>query len=157
MAGAACDGSTVSGNVTSQQAMYDLFCENSGNETTALQYADVPGVVTSSCYPSCATVNGYLTPFAFYSPQYSSLFAWRSIGNSSYNAGQFSLRHRSGGLMFDVNTTYSKSIDIGSNAERINEFEGLGLGSQIINSWFPNQLRAVSDFEATYQINTNWI
>jgi Carboxypeptidase regulatory-like domain len=157
IAGTACDGSTVTGNVTSLQAMYDLYCENAGNETTALEYADVPGVVTASCYPSCATINGQLTPFAFYSPQYSSLFTWRSIGNSAYNAGQFSLRHRSGGLAFDLNYTYSKSFDVGSNAERINQFEGFGFGSQIINSWFPNQLRAVSDYDATHQINANWV
>jgi hypothetical protein len=67
------------------------------------------------------------------------------------------LRHRSGGLAFDLNYTYSKSIDIGSNAERINEFEGFGFASQVINSWFPNQLRAVSDYDARHQINANWV
>ena len=49
----------------------------------------------------------------------------------------------SSGLTFDFNYTYSKSIDVGSNAERINEFEGGGFASQIINAWSPNQLRAV--------------
>jgi len=159
--GTACDGSAVTGNVTALQSMYDLFCENAGNETTGLQYADVPGIVpgipATSCYPSCATVNGQPHPFAFYSPQFSSLYAWRSIGNSNYNAGQFSLRHHSGGLAFDLNYTYSKSIDIGSNAERINEFEGFGFASQIINAWAPNQLRAVSDYDARHQINANWV
>jgi len=159
--GTACDGSAVTGNVTSLQAMYDLFCENNGNETTALEYLDVPGVAifdSPTCYPSCATINGKLTSgYDFYSPQFSSLFAWRSVGNSAYNAGQFSLRRHAGGLVFDLNYTYSKSIDIGSNAERINEFEGFGFASQIINAWFPNQLRAVSDFDATHQINANWI
>jgi len=57
----------------------------------------------------------------------------------------------------DINYTYSKSIDIGSNAERINEFEGSGFASQVINSWSPKQLRAVSDFDATHQINSNWV
>ena len=85
------------------------------------------------------------------------MFAWRSIGNSNYNAGQFSLRHRSGGLEFDLNYTYSKSIDEGSNAERISEFEGFGFGSQIINSWFPQQNRAVSDFDTTQIVNANWV
>lgn len=63
----------------------------------------------------------------------------------------------SGGLQFDFNYTFSKSIDIGSNAERINEFEGFGFGSQIINSWSPKQLRAVSDFDTKRQINANWV
>ena len=47
----------------------------------------------------------------------------------------------SDGLQFDLNYTYSKSIDIGSNAERINHFQGSGFASQVLNSWFPNQLR----------------
>jgi len=145
-------------NVTATQAMYDLFCNFKGNETTALELADVPGVITSSsCFPSCATIHGKVTPFAFYSPQFSSLFAWRSDGNSAYNGGQFSLRRHAGGLEFDINYTYSKSTDLGSNAERINEFEGVGFGSQIINSWIPNQNRAVSDFDTTHAINANWV
>jgi len=98
-----------------------------------------------------------VTPFVFYSPQFSSLFAWRSDGNSAYNGGQFSLRRHAGGLEFDINYTYSKSTDLGSNAERINEFEGVGFGSQIINSWIPNQNRAVSDFDTTHAINANWV
>ncbi len=111
-----------------------------------------------NCYPSCATINGTVTPYAFYTPQFSSLYAWRSTGNSAYNSGQFSLRHRANGLEFDLNYTYSKSIDLGSDAERVSLFEGLGFGaSQVINSWAPNQNRAVSDFDATHQLNANWV
>lgn len=149
-------------HVSATQAMYDLFCENKGNETTALEQADVPGVVAGwpagNCYPSCATIDGSVTPYAFYTPQFSSLYAWRSNGNSAYNSGQFSLRHRANGLEFDINYTYSKSFDLGSDAERTSLFEGLGFGSsQVINSWAPNQNRAVSDFDATHQINANWV
>ncbi|MFZ0420539.1 MAG: carboxypeptidase-like regulatory domain-containing protein [Candidatus Sulfotelmatobacter sp.] len=150
-----------SSTVTATQAMYDLFCNFSGNETTALELADAPGLIntgTNFCFPSCATIGGQLTQgYDFYSSQFSSLFAWRSIGNSAYNAAQFSLRHKSGGLEFDLNYTYSKSIDAGSNAERISEFEGFGFGSQIINSWFPQQNRAVSDFDTTHIVNANWV
>jgi hypothetical protein len=147
-----------SATVTATQAMYDLFCNFSGNETTALEVADAPGLITSTCFPACATIGGKPTSgYDFYSPQFSSLFAWRSVGNSAYNAGQFSLRHRAGGLEFDLNYTYSKSTDMGSNAERISEFEGFGLGSQIINSWFPQQNRAISDFDTTHIVNANWV
>ena len=160
--GALCGAQTTGGvpaNVTATQAMYDLFAFNAGNETTALEYADVPGLVSATgCYPACASVNGQQTPFTFYSPQYSSLYGWNTIGNSAYNAGQFSLRRRmSDGLQFDLNYTYSKSIDIGSNAERINHFQGSGFASQVLNSWFPNQLRGVSDFDNTHQFNANWV
>ena len=160
--GALCGAPTTGGvpaTLTATQAMYDLFAFNAGNETTALEYADVPGVVNAnSCYPACATINGQQTPYTFYSPQYSSLYGWNTIGNSAYNAGQFSLRRRmSDGLQFDLNYTYSKSIDIGSNAERINHFQGSGFASQVLNSWFPNQLRGVSDFDNTHQFNANWV
>ena len=43
------------------------------------------------------------------------------------------------GLQFDFNYTYSKSIDLSSDAERIGTFGGLG--AQIINTWSPNQFR----------------
>jgi hypothetical protein len=144
----------ISADVTNTQAMYDLFCRNRGNETTALEYADVPGLITGSCYPACS-VNG---SYAFYNPQYSSLYGWFSNGNSTYNAAQFSLRRRMvHGLEFDINYTFSKSIDAGSNAERINQFEGGGFASQVINSWYPKQLRAVSDFNNKHQFNANWV
>jgi hypothetical protein len=139
--------------LSATQAMYDLFCGFSGNETTALEVAD------GFCFPSCSQLAGQAgpQPYNYYSPQFSSLFAWRSVGNSAYNAAQFSLRHRAYGLEFDLNYTYSKSIDMGSNAERISEFEGFGLGSQIINSWFPQQNRAISDFDTRQIVNANWV
>ena len=148
---------TAPTNVTATQAMYDLFCTYGGNETTALEVADVPGLITASCYPACSVSNGG-GGYAYYNPQYSSLYGWFSNGNSSYNAAQFSLRRKMvHGLEFDINYTYSKSIDAGSNAERINQFEGGGFASQVINSWYPKQLRAVSDFNNTHQFNANWV
>ncbi len=144
--------------LTATQAMYDLFCNYSGNETTALELADSPGLIINTCFPACATIGGVLTQgYDYYSPQFSSMDAWRSVGNSSYNAAQFSLRHRAGGLEFDLNYTYSRSIDDGSNAERVSTFEGGGFASQILNSWFPRQNRAVSDFDTTQIVNANWV
>ena len=152
-------GAGVPANVTATQAMYDLFACFAGNETTALEIADVAdAVVAGSCFPACASINGVQTPFSFWSPQWSSLYGWMSNGNSNYHAAQFSLRHAmTRGLQFDFNYTFSKSIDAGSNAERINQFEGGGFASQVINSWYPQQLRAVSDFDTTHAINSNWI
>jgi len=151
---------TAPTNVSATQAMYDLFCTYQGNETTALEVADVPGLIQGSCYPACANVDGGFgsgNGYAYYNPQWSSLYGWFSNGNSVYNAGQFSLRRRmSHGLEFDINYTYSKAIDAGSDAERINQFEGGGFG-QVINSWSPKQLRAVADFDNTHQFNANWV
>jgi hypothetical protein len=149
-------GNFTLANYTATQAMYDSYACNVGNETTALFLADFPGI----CFPACSQLPGQTSaqPLNFFDSQWSSLYAWRSVGNSSYNALQVSLRKQvQGGLTFDVNYTYSKSIDVGSNAERINEFEGGGFASQIINAWAPNQLRAVSDFNNTHQLNANWV
>src|SRR5258708_29028144 len=158
-------GGIPSSSFNATQSMYDMFSCFAGNETTALFLADLPQPTLSlnatgpnPCVPSCATINGSTTPFAFFDDQWSSLYAWRSIGNSSYHGMQLTLRHAMAhGRQFDFNYTFSKSIDIGSNAERINEFEGFGFGSQIINSWSPNQLRSVSDFDTKHQLNANWV
>ncbi|HWY03635.1 MAG TPA: carboxypeptidase-like regulatory domain-containing protein [Candidatus Acidoferrum sp.] len=143
-----------SANYTATQAMYDMFSCYAGNETTALFIADL------NCTPACSQLPGQSAPqpFNFWDDQFSSLYAWRSIGNSAYNGLQLTLRHAmTSGLQFDFNYTFSKSFDIGSNAERINEFEGGGFFSQVINSWSPGQLRSVSDFDMKHQINSNWV
>ncbi|HZP63009.1 MAG TPA: carboxypeptidase-like regulatory domain-containing protein [Terriglobales bacterium] len=149
--GCAPGNSTFTGKPTATQAMYDMYSCFAGNETTALFVADLLGL------PGFATVNGVTGPTQLFDGQFSSLYAWRSIGNSSYHGLQLMLKRRmTSGLQFDFNYTLSKSIDIGSNAERINEFEGFGFASQVINSWSPKQLRAVSDFDTRHQINSNW-
>jgi len=137
----------------------NIYPPNYGNEIVALQAID------TACDPLCAQLPGQSAPrkYNFFLPQFSSLWAWRSSGNSSYNALNLSLRHAfSYGVQFDVNYTYSKSIDVGSNAERINLFDVVGnnvggFSSQVINSWAPNQLRGPSDYDMTHQINANWI
>jgi len=168
--GASCapGDANFTGSTTATQAMYDFFSCSLHNETFPLFITDVPSFAQSAlsgvnfgpggCYPSCATINGRITPNAFYQQQFSSLYGWRTIGNSSYNGLQLILRHGlTGGLQWDFNYTYSKSIDIGSNAERINQFEAFYQFDQVINSWSPNQLRAASDFDTTHQFNTNWV
>src|SRR4029077_7997328 len=105
------------------------------------------------------TINFY-SPSAglnsFFNKQYSSLYAWRSASNANYHAMQVSLRKRmSHGVQFDLNYTFSKSIDLASDAERISWVSGLG--GQIITSWSPKQLRAVSDYDSRHQFNANWI
>lgn len=151
-------------NVTVTQAMYESFACNVHNETLPLIFADVPGEFgTTGCYPLCATIPGQTnssgyTPYAFFNPQFTSLYAWRSAGTSSYHSLQLILRHgRSHGLQWDFNYTFSKSIDIGSSAERINSYDAYYQADQIINSWSPAQLRGVSDFDTTHQFNTNWV
>jgi hypothetical protein len=140
-------------SATATQNIYDLYYCNVGNETLALQTLD------AFCYPACAGPTG-TAQFSYYQPQFASLYGWQTRGNSNYNGLQLSLRHAmSAGLQFDFNYVYSKSIDVGSNAERVSQYEsnGLAYNSQVINAFSPDQWRAPSDFDATHQLNSNWV
>ncbi|MGA9062273.1 MAG: carboxypeptidase regulatory-like domain-containing protein [Terracidiphilus sp.] len=108
-------------------------------ETTSLADLDF------YCYYTCPQGT------RFWSSQFSSLYAWSSIGTSSYNALQFTLRHpASHGLTSDIGYTFSKSIDLGSEAERANEFsdDSFGSASAIQNSWNPKLNKGPSDFDS---------
>ncbi|MEJ7605406.1 MAG: hypothetical protein WKF37_03870 [Bryobacteraceae bacterium] len=52
-----------------------------------------------------------------------------------------------------MNYTWSKSIDLGSRAERDGS-RNLGL---LHNPWNPSQRKAVSDYDMTHQFNSNWV
>ena len=94
----------------------------------------------------------------FWQPQFSSLYAWNSIGMSYYNAGQFTLRHPiSHGLQADFSYTLSKSIDMGSDTERASEISNNGSFSNIINTWNPSLNRGVSDFDTKHLITFDWV
>jgi Carboxypeptidase regulatory-like domain len=134
-------------------AAFDLFCSGSRNETTPLQLFDAVGITDLNGGPGYLPLGKANT---FFNPQFSSLYAWRSMGFANYNAMEVTLRHpASHGIQFDFNYTFSKSIDLSSDAERIGLHSGLG--GQIINAWSPYQLRSVSDFDATHQFNANWV
>jgi hypothetical protein len=156
-------------------AIFDLFCGVAGVETTALQALDVPfvsgfgngGIPDATGDPNCGQTGHPLCqyypvggPNSFYNPQYVSLFTLRSIGFSNYHALQATLRHQmSHGVQFDFNYTFSKSIDLCSDAERTGNFGYLNFsgGCQMFNAWSPYLFRSVSDFDATHQMNANWI
>jgi Carboxypeptidase regulatory-like domain/TonB dependent receptor len=99
----------------------------------------------------------------FWQNQFSSLYALDTIGMSYYNAFQLMLRHpTTHGLQMDFNYTLSKSIDMGSDTERSNEF---GVNSQmggnsssfseILNTWRPYLNRGVSDFDTRHLITVD--
>jgi hypothetical protein len=144
-------------------AIYDMFCGFNLNETTGLFVLDYFGVSgTQQCTDQQGNTfacNSYVPSTgtnSFFNPQYSSLYGWRSNTNANYHAMQVNFRHpMSHGVQFDFNYTFSKSIDISSDATRIGAWGGLG--GQIINSWSPNAMRAVSDYDAKHQFNANWI
>jgi carboxypeptidase family protein len=147
-------GPLASGSMTATQAVYNQFLSNVGNETYALFNLDLPDSQTGAGL----NVPGHSYPsYRFYHDQYSALYSWRNIGKSDYNALQVTLHKRfTNGLQGDFNYTWSKSFDWTSQAERI-PTSGGNNGAQIMNTWNPSQLRGVSDFDATHQINANWI
>ncbi|MGC2172430.1 MAG: carboxypeptidase-like regulatory domain-containing protein [Candidatus Sulfotelmatobacter sp.] len=151
----------IPANPTATQNIYDLYYADSPNYTYALESLDAtfPGY---PCFPACST----LGPYAFWDDQFSSLFSWRTTGTSNYNGFQAMLRRHVAGLEFDLNYTYSKSLDENSNAERVSEYEnGTGIGSgsavaysgQVINSWDTKGLYGPSDYDTTHQLNANWV
>lgn len=134
---------TKTPGLSATQGVYDLFQRFAPDYTNTLSYLDI------RCVPACST----LGPNAMFNAQYSSLAAWRSLGNAAYHAGQISLRKYLGeGVQFDLNYTLSKSIDLASFPENSKNFAGL-----IVNTWAPEQMRAVSEYDMLHQFNGHFV
>jgi hypothetical protein len=152
-------------DILAPQSSYPL-CLNSGGTTTDLLQA-----VYANAGPQCGDlynetgenfdfdVAGYPTApktglFSMYNSQYSSLWDWRSIGWSNFNALEVSLRKQmSNGLLFGFNYTYSHSNDVESMSERGVHY----LTDSVINPWNIRQMYASSDFDLRHQINAYWV
>jgi hypothetical protein len=138
---------------TATQNIYNLYASQGGDYTTALQRLDTPGGT------NCCSIFG---PNAIFTPQFGSLAALRSRGTGSYHAMQWTVRKRfSGGVQFDFNYTWSKSIDLASIPEN-NQLTSAGLPAQInstsiINSWFTNDMKAVSDYDVQHLFSAFWV
>jgi len=129
------------GGYKGAQAYYAYFANNRGNETNALFAADTD--------PTASPAG---QSFRFFYPQTSSVYAQSTTGISSYNALQVSMRQAMKyGLEYDINYTYSKSMDEGSDPER----NGTS-GSTVINTFSPHQWYAPSDFDVRHNITANY-
>ncbi len=137
------DGMSATQNIYSLEWAPNRY---GAGETTALADLDF------SCNYGCPQGT------KFWQSQFSSLYAWDSIGMSSYNALQLTVRHPvSHGLQFDFSYTLSKSIDMGSDTERASEITGNGSFSSILNTWNPSLNRGVSDFDTRHLITYDWV
>jgi hypothetical protein len=140
----------VGGGNSATQNVYSIWLP--GNETGSLYMLDI------LCSPGCGGA-----PNRFWPRQYASMYAWSSTGNSSYNAGQITLRRKmSGGLQIELSYTFSRSIDMGSDSERtmFSSSTGTSAGSSfgaILNAWNPRLNRAVSDFDVRHLVSGNWV
>jgi len=90
----------------------------------------------------------------FVHPQYATFAAYSTIGSSWYNAFQLSVRKRfQQGLSFDLNYTYSHSIDDASG----NESSGSLTGVNVVNPLDLRTDRGSSDFDIRHLVNANFI
>ena len=163
------------GNAGLIQAVYDLFYDPGlnylGNEVVGIGNLDLYGGLSddlntpgnpysySFCAsPGCTGLGGGAGNYL--NNQATSMFAWSSIGRSSYHGLQATLRKQfSNGAQFDFNYTYSRSIDSTSAATRLSWSSSVNVGSpgtRLANAFSPNSRRGVSDFDTTHQINANW-
>jgi Carboxypeptidase regulatory-like domain/TonB dependent receptor-like, beta-barrel len=155
-----CAPGSYPANASATQAIYELWNCYPHNETFSLFQMDLPSSITGVSLP-----NSKYGPYAFYHDQFASLYAWRNIGTSDYNAMQVTYNVRWGAnLQGQFNYTFSKSFDEASAAERIGPYEGTGGtgndvngGGIVINSYDPLALRGLSDFNAFHQINANLV
>jgi hypothetical protein len=155
------NGDNSSATVPAIQYFEDVFpfmagVDYSGESATQAIYSDLWSYYrdgageTSALYDLDLYENPSGPDFDFFQSQFSSLYAWSSIGTSSYHAMQFTLRHPTGhGFTADASYTFSKSLDMGSGAERSNEFstDSFGGTGGIQNSWNPKLNKGPSDFD----------
>lgn len=155
----ACAPGNYPSNPSATQAIYELWNCYPHNETFSLFQMDVPSSVSGVSLP-----NSKYGPYTFFHDQFASLYAWRNIGTSDYNALQVTYNARWSNLQGQFNYTFSKSLDEASAAQRIGPYEGTGGtgsdlngGGIVINSWDPLSLRGLSDFNAFHQMNANLV
>jgi Carboxypeptidase regulatory-like domain len=136
--------------ITATQALYSQQWPGGlYNDTGPLANIDAFGVGPGSV----------LGPNAMFNSQFSSLAVFRSRGSGSYHAFQLTLRKQFAGVQFDLNYTFSKSMDLGSQREsdNITGYSNTNQLGQIINPWNTAQMRAVSDYDARHQVSAFFV
>jgi Carboxypeptidase regulatory-like domain len=143
------------------QAAYALYVTSgafTGDEVVGLGNIDLFGLLKDTAKNSYF-INGKTGELL--NQQLTTSYAWSSIGRSNYNGLQANLRKQfRHGVQFDLNYTYSKSIDFTSGATRLGFSATANIGapgSRLVNAFRPQDVRAVSDFDTTHQVNLNWI
>ena len=146
------DGLLFGTGLTNTQAAYGFMATN-----------DTPGCepanpLTFGCYESVDdwtflqdVLDGFIGPPLFYNRQYGALSAYGTVAGSDYHGGTFSVRQRFKGLTWDLNYTFSKSIDDASGVQT----SGVFGQAFILNALRPEDNRAVSDFDVRHVINFN--
>lgn len=87
----------------------------------------------------------------FYQSQYAALDSFGTIANSDYHGMAVSLRQRLSGFTWDLNYTFSKSMDDTSGLQTANSFGA----AFILNALRQRDNYAVSDFDMRHILNFN--
>ncbi len=145
-----CGSASAYPGASATQGVYSAFYDNPGDWTTAVLTLD------QLCLPACSK----LGPAAMFNQQYSANYAFRSVGTGAYNGLQLVLRKAfTNGYQFDLNYTYSKSMDLGSTPESAGYANGgatSAIGS-IITTWNPKANYAPSDYDMQNQLSAFFI
>ncbi|MEP7270230.1 MAG: TonB-dependent receptor [Acidobacteriota bacterium] len=123
---------------------------NYGNDWTSA-LLDISTLSNATCNPP--NPNFSSACHSFYQPQWGTLGAWSSIGNSDYRAFTVSLRQRfKGSLTMDFNYTLSNSKDDASGLQTAST-----TGVNILNPFLQRDGYSFSDFDVRHILNTNWV
>lgn len=128
------DGIFYGAGLTNTQAVYLAIDDYAGDWTYMQELLDT-----------------YTGRRLFYQNQYGALSSFGTIGSSDYHGMAVSVRQRLNGLTWDLNYTYSKSMDDASGLQT-----GGTYGSAfILNALRQQDARSVSDFDLTHIVNFN--
>lgn len=123
---------------------------NYGNDWTSAQI-DLSTLGNAACNPP--NPNFSSACHIFYQPQYGTLGAWSSIGNSDYRGLTLSLRQRyKESLTVDFNYTLSNSKDDASGLMTAST-----TGVNILNPFRQRDNYSFSDFDLRHIINSNFV
>ena len=127
---------------TSTLADIDEYCDPDGSSFDSSSISSINTVGCSNKGPNFQ-----------YSPQFSSLSGWSSVGGGSYHSAQLTVRKRfSQGLLMDINYTFGKSIDLASRSENAGSFSGFA-----INPYNLGQLKGVSNYDTKHLFNAFFV
>jgi hypothetical protein len=149
----------------------DSIFFGAGLSNTRAAYAIMSGFNASTTAPDCGSVGGcygfgidwtYLQDQLdrttgkqlFYQTQYGALASYGTIGNSDYHGATLTLRQRAKGVSWDLNYTWSKSLDDASGLQNAATFGG---SSFILNALQQEDFRSFSDFDLRHIVNANAI
>lgn len=144
-------------NLSATQAAYRRVAPSSvgGRNTTDYTFVQLLWDDRPDC-TSCPNPGFGGSPVnnLFFHPQYAAFAAFSTVGTSDYHSAQLTLRKRlSSDVSFDVNYTWSHSLDIASGLQTSTAYAA----AFVLNPLDLNVNRGNSDFDIRHLVNANWV